>query len=201
MANKRSKNKSELKMPDVKNPFQALFDLNLQLFKNIQFPPIEELYNLNKPNQGLERQLRFAFENSHKLINYMKQSLEILGTMQFFTSDAFMQTLESKPNLKAPLEKPRTKLTTSLTDLAMLPPFMGMTAPFVKLALNLAYPIIESTAIEEIYPLNIITKTAGPLFSLSDLTINEKENRPQGSPMRAKTLSKSKKRSSKPRDF
>lgn len=56
--------------------FQAIAKLNVETLQGLAIKP-EELANLKKPEELLEKQINLAVENGHKALNYMQKSFEI----------------------------------------------------------------------------------------------------------------------------
>ncbi|MGQ3892521.1 phasin family protein [Legionella sp. CNM-4043-24] len=56
--------------------FQAIAKLNVETLQGLAIKP-EELANLKKPEELLEKQVNLAVENGHKALGYMQKSFEI----------------------------------------------------------------------------------------------------------------------------
>lgn len=56
--------------------FQAITKLNIETMQGLAIKP-EELVNLKKPEDLLEKQISLAVENGHRALNYMQKSFDI----------------------------------------------------------------------------------------------------------------------------
>ena len=59
-------------------PIQALTELNVKTIQGLTFIKPDDLTNLKKPEQLIEKQISAAVENGHKTLDYVQQSFEIL---------------------------------------------------------------------------------------------------------------------------
>ncbi|KTC87899.1 MULTISPECIES: phasin family protein [Legionella] len=59
-------------------PFQEIAELNVRTLQGFNYLKPEELTNLKKPEQLLEKQISLAVENGHKALDYMQKSFDIL---------------------------------------------------------------------------------------------------------------------------
>jgi hypothetical protein len=62
----------------VQIPFQAIAELNVKTLQGLSYLKPDELTNLKKPEELLEKQINIAVENSHKVLDYMQKSFAIL---------------------------------------------------------------------------------------------------------------------------
>lgn len=61
----------------VQEPFQALAELNIKTLQNLAYIKPEELAQIKKPEELLERQVNVVVENGHKAIDYLQKSFQI----------------------------------------------------------------------------------------------------------------------------
>lgn len=59
-------------------PFQAIAELNVRTLQGLTYLKPEELTNLKKPEELLEKQINLAVENGHKALDYMQKSFDIM---------------------------------------------------------------------------------------------------------------------------
>lgn len=62
----------------VQEPFKAIADLNIKTLQGLSFIKPEELAQVKKPEELLEKQINMAVENGHKALDYLQQSFQIL---------------------------------------------------------------------------------------------------------------------------
>ncbi len=62
----------------LQEPFQAIAELNVKTLQGINFIKPEELANIKKPEELLEKQVTLAVENGHKALDYMQKSFQIV---------------------------------------------------------------------------------------------------------------------------
>lgn len=61
----------------AQEPLQAMAELNVKTFQNLTYMKPEELSNIKKPEELLEKQLELAVTNGHKALDYMQKSFQI----------------------------------------------------------------------------------------------------------------------------
>lgn len=76
----------------VQEPFQAIAELNVKTLQSLTYLKPEELANLKKPGELLEKQISIAVENGHKAIDYMEKSLAIIENAM----SSFVQEVKAK---------------------------------------------------------------------------------------------------------
>ena len=59
-------------------PFQTIAELNVKTLQGLTYLKPDELTNIKKPEELLEKQVHIAVENSHKVLDYMQKSFEIM---------------------------------------------------------------------------------------------------------------------------
>lgn len=62
----------------MQEPFQAIAELNVKTLQGINYLKPDELANLKKPEELLEKQINLAVENGHKALDYMQKSFQII---------------------------------------------------------------------------------------------------------------------------
>ncbi len=62
----------------LQEPFQAIAELNVKTLQGLSFLKPEELAQVKKPEEFLEKQIGLAVENGHKALDYMQKSFQIL---------------------------------------------------------------------------------------------------------------------------
>lgn len=73
----------------VQEPIQAITELNIKTLQNLNYVKPEELLKLKKPEELLEKQLELAIDNSHKALDYMQKSFQIVEkAMVSFANEA-----------------------------------------------------------------------------------------------------------------
>lgn len=77
-------------------PFQALAELNVKTLQSLNYIKPEEFSSIRKPEELLEKQMSMAVENSHKTLDYMQKSFQIIEkAMCCFVQEA-KKTVETK---------------------------------------------------------------------------------------------------------
>lgn len=61
----------------VQEPLQAIAELNIKTMQGLHYLKPEELAQIRKPEELLEKQVNLAVENGHKALDYMQKSFEI----------------------------------------------------------------------------------------------------------------------------
>jgi hypothetical protein len=70
-------------------PFQAITELNVKTLQGLTYLKPEEISQLKKPEELIEKQISLAVENGHKALDYMQKSFEIMeGAMLSLVQDA-----------------------------------------------------------------------------------------------------------------
>lgn len=62
----------------LQEPFQAIAELNVRTLQDMTYLKPEELANIKKPEELLEKQVNLFVENGHKSLDYMKKSFSII---------------------------------------------------------------------------------------------------------------------------
>ncbi|KTC82204.1 phasin family protein [Legionella cherrii] len=62
----------------IQEPFQAMAELNVKTLQSLNYLKPEELSNIKKPEELLEKQVNLAVENGKKALDYMQKSFQIL---------------------------------------------------------------------------------------------------------------------------
>ena len=62
----------------AQEPFQAIAELNVKTLQSFSYIKPEELTNLKKPEDFLEKQVALAVANGHKALDYLQQSFQIM---------------------------------------------------------------------------------------------------------------------------
>ncbi|WP_392538777.1 phasin family protein [Legionella sp. 227] len=62
----------------LQEPFQAMAELNVKTLQSLNYLKPEELSNIKKPEELLEKQVNLAVENGKKALDYMQKSFQIL---------------------------------------------------------------------------------------------------------------------------
>lgn len=77
----------------AQEPLQAMTELNVKTFQGLACMKLDELSNIKKPEELLEKQIQLAVENGHKALDYMQKSLEIFEkTMLGFAQETKIKT-------------------------------------------------------------------------------------------------------------
>lgn len=72
----------------IQEPFQAIAELNIKTLQGLDYLKPEELAQIKKPEEFLEKQINLAVENGHKALDYMQKSFEIIEkTMRKMSQD------------------------------------------------------------------------------------------------------------------
>lgn len=67
----------------AQEPFQALAELNVKTLQGFTYLKPDELVNIKKPEELLEKQIEMIFANSRKALDYMEKSSQILEKTMF----------------------------------------------------------------------------------------------------------------------
>lgn len=59
-------------------PMRELVELNLKTLQNFSYMKPEQLKNLNRPEEVLDRNVSLLFDNGHKTIDYFEEAFHIL---------------------------------------------------------------------------------------------------------------------------
>ncbi|MCW8398527.1 phasin family protein [Legionella sp. PATHC038] len=62
----------------LQEPFQAMAELNVKTLQSLNYLKPEELSNIKRPEELLEKQINLAVENGKKGLDYMQKSFQIL---------------------------------------------------------------------------------------------------------------------------
>lgn len=80
----------------LQEPFQAIAELNVKTLQGLTYLKPEELAQVKKPEEMLEKQITLAVENGHKALDYMQKSFQIIEkAMQGLVQEA-KKTAEGK---------------------------------------------------------------------------------------------------------
>lgn len=110
----------------VQKPFQEMLELNVKALRNFKFLKPEDLVTLKYPEELVEKQVNFAIENGHEVLDYLQQSFAIF--------EQILQPLtETEKNTAATV---KTEVNTWLdpTGFAMLP---------TKTAIDMVNPLFD----------------------------------------------------------
>lgn len=76
----------------VQQPIQAITELNIKTIQSLGYIKPEELVQIKKPEELLQKQLTLAVENGHKTLDYMQKSFQIFEKAML----SFAQDIKSK---------------------------------------------------------------------------------------------------------
>ncbi len=62
----------------AQEPLQAMAELNVKTLQELRYLKPDELSGIKKPEELLEKQIELAVTNSHKALNYMQKSFQIV---------------------------------------------------------------------------------------------------------------------------
>lgn len=62
----------------LQEPFQAIAELNIKTLQGLTYLKPEEITQVKKPEELLEKQIYLAVENGHKALDYMQKSFQII---------------------------------------------------------------------------------------------------------------------------
>jgi hypothetical protein len=62
----------------LQEPFQAMTELNIRTMQGLSYIKPEELSQIKSPEVFLEKQVKLAVENGHKVLDYMQESFKIV---------------------------------------------------------------------------------------------------------------------------
>ncbi len=62
----------------IQEPFQAIAELNVKTLQGLTYLKPDELAQVKKPEEFLEKQINLAVENGHKALDYMQKSFQII---------------------------------------------------------------------------------------------------------------------------
>ncbi|MDI9819079.1 MULTISPECIES: hypothetical protein [unclassified Legionella] len=65
-------------MTEMQKPFQSMMALNLRTWQNLQHGRSLQLSDLQQPQKLLDNQIKFAMEHSNQMLDYMRQSFQIM---------------------------------------------------------------------------------------------------------------------------
>jgi len=63
----------------AQEPLQAMAELNVKTLQGLDYLKPEELTQVKKPEELLEKQIGLAIANGHKALDYMQKSFQIIG--------------------------------------------------------------------------------------------------------------------------
>lgn len=93
-------------MKNIQKPMQAMMDLNAHTLQNMSYLKPDDLTNIHRPEELMEKQINVFIENGHKALDYMQRSFAIL-------EESF--TMISK-EVRERSEQARTQMQSSLKD-------------------------------------------------------------------------------------
>jgi len=77
----------------MQEPFKSLSELNVKTLQEFNFLKPEDFTKIKKPEELVEKQIKYAIENGHRALDYMQKSFEILEeTMLSFIKEAKKST-------------------------------------------------------------------------------------------------------------
>ena len=62
----------------AQEPLQAMIELNVRTLQGFNYLKPEELTQIRKPEELLEKQIELSIANSHKALDYMQKSFQIM---------------------------------------------------------------------------------------------------------------------------
>lgn len=62
----------------MQEPFQAIAELNVKTLQGLTTLKPDDLANVKKPEELLEKQMALLVENGHKALDYMQKSFQII---------------------------------------------------------------------------------------------------------------------------
>lgn len=80
----------------LQEPFQAIAELNVKTLQGLTYLKPEELSQVKKPEELLEKQMNLAVENGHKALDYMQKSFQILEAAMLEVSKEVKKPTETK---------------------------------------------------------------------------------------------------------
>lgn len=80
----------------LQEPFQAIAELNVKTLQGLNYLKPEELSQVKKPEELLEKQMNLAVENGHKALDYMQKSFQILEAAMLEVSKEIQKSTETK---------------------------------------------------------------------------------------------------------
>ncbi|MBA3537112.1 MAG: phasin family protein [Tatlockia sp.] len=75
-------------------PFQAIAELNVKTLQGLTYLKPDEIAQIKKPEELVEKQISLAVENGHKTLDYMQKSFEILEKAML----SFVQEVKKSEN-------------------------------------------------------------------------------------------------------
>jgi hypothetical protein len=61
----------------IQEPFQAIAELNVRTLQGLTYLKPDDLAQVKKPEDALEKQIQLMIENGHKALDYMQKSFQI----------------------------------------------------------------------------------------------------------------------------
>lgn len=80
----------------LQEPFQAIAELNVKTLQGLNYLKPEELSQVKKPEELLEKQMNLAVENGHKALDYMQKSFQILEAAMLEVTKEIQKSTETK---------------------------------------------------------------------------------------------------------
>ncbi|MDP1602170.1 MAG: phasin family protein [Legionella sp.] len=80
----------------VQEPFQAIAELNVKTLQSLSYLKPEEMAQLKKPEELLEKHINLIVENGHKALDYMQKSFQIFESAML----SAVQEVKDKTEIK-----------------------------------------------------------------------------------------------------
>jgi predicted RNA-binding protein with EMAP domain len=80
----------------AQEPFQAIAELNVKTLQGLNYLKPEELAQLKKPEELLEKHINLIVENGHKALDYMQKSFQIFESAML----SAVQEVKDKTEIK-----------------------------------------------------------------------------------------------------
>ena len=80
----------------LQEPFQAIAELNVKTLQGLNYLKPDELAQVKKPEEVLEKQINLAVENGHKALDYMQKSFQIIEKAMVSLVKDIKKTAEEK---------------------------------------------------------------------------------------------------------
>lgn len=62
----------------TQEPLQAIAELNIKTMQSLSYLKPEELAQVKKPEELLEKQINLAVENGHRVLDYAQEAFQIM---------------------------------------------------------------------------------------------------------------------------
>lgn len=77
---------------NLQQPFQSLVDLNLKTLQQFSYLKPEEMINIKKPEDFIEKQIALTLKNGQNALDYLKKSFEIMEKTLLSVNDKIQET-------------------------------------------------------------------------------------------------------------